>query len=122
MVSMESRITFFAWAANQTQTDVCLALNAGLADEPFYPTRIHRALKAEAGALDEELIARCEEVLGERFDRPGTLDEWFRRRKDFLASRPPSRSALRAAKGAAARAARAAARRADADTDATDAA
>lgn len=72
-------MTFFEWVDSESQAAVCKALNAGLEGEPFYPVRIHRAFKTTYN-IDEELIARCEEVLGSRFDRRRTLDDWFQRR------------------------------------------
>lgn len=68
-------MTFFDWVERDGQAAVCRALGEG-----FHAVRVHRAVKAKH-AIDEGLIARCEEVLGARFDRVGTLDKWWRLRQ-----------------------------------------
>ncbi len=68
------KLTFFDWVRRDGQAAVCRALGEG-----FHAVRIHRAWKA-LHAIDEGLVARCEEVLGACFDRSGTLDEWYRLR------------------------------------------
>lgn len=68
-------MTFFEWVAEEGQTGVARALGEG-----FHVVRVHRAFHAHSG-VDEELIARCEEVLGQKFERARTLDEWWRRRR-----------------------------------------
>lgn len=72
-------ITLFEWVERDKQSGVCRALNEGLDGEPFYPVRLHRAMKAPP-AIDVELVARCEAVLGAGFDRFRTFEQWYARR------------------------------------------
>lgn len=68
-------MTFFDWVDRDGQVAVARALGEG-----FYPVRVHRAVHAKH-AVDEDLIARCEVVLGDEFDRSGTLDRWYQLRQ-----------------------------------------
>jgi len=70
------RMTFFKWLQDKGQAEVSRQLGP-----PFYPVRVHRAARAKH-KVDEPLLDRCEEVLGDRFDRVGTLAEWYRLRKE----------------------------------------
>ncbi len=69
-------MTFFDWVRAEGQAEV----SRRLGELEYHAVRVHRAFRAKH-APDEELIARCEVVLGDRFNRPGTLDEWYRLRR-----------------------------------------
>lgn len=84
---MVSMMTFFDWIARDGQVAVTRALGDG-----FYAVRVHRAVHAKH-AVDEELIARCEAVLGEDFDRAGTLDHWYQLRQQRVAAPDQSSTA-----------------------------
>lgn len=68
-------MTFFEWVERDGQAAVCRALGEG-----FHAVRVHRAVHAKH-TIDEGLIARCEAVLGDRFNRSGTLDQWYQLRQ-----------------------------------------
>lgn len=70
------RVTFFEWVEALGQAEIVRLLGP-----PFHAVRVHRAAHAKH-KVDEGLIGRCEEVLGEGFDRGRTLDEWYRRRRE----------------------------------------
>lgn len=70
------RMTFFQWVKTVGQAEIVRQLG-----KPFESVRVHRAAKAKH-KVDEELVARCEAVLGDRFDRDGTIIEWYRLRKE----------------------------------------
>lgn len=70
-----ARLTFFQWVKDKGQAEVCRQLGPD-----FYSVRVHRAFYAKH-KVDEELVDRCAEVLGDAFDRDGTILEWHRLRK-----------------------------------------
>lgn len=95
MARAQRKITFFEWVDREGQAAVSRLLSADLVEpDKFHAVRVHRAAKA-LHAPDEELISRCEEVLGASFDRAGTLDAWFtiRRARDAVEASAPTKVA-----------------------------